>query len=207
MDAQHLLGTARQRFRLHPGRSRPRRHQLPRPGGCQRGNGAPLRRAGLQGESGRGQPRPRYRRAAHRSRQQAPAAGARGHERRSQGGAEGIRDRQPLRPGLDAHHRHRLGARPLAAVRRWRHDRPPDPDRRGDQPGQLGRPAARLGRPPDRRQHDDLQPLGGIGRHRVCGAGGHGEPRGASSSAAADTSGRPWVSKSTRDSTSASRPP
>jgi len=35
-------------------------------------------------------------------------------------------------------------------------DSPSHPDRRGDQPRQLGRAAARQGRARDRRQHDDL---------------------------------------------------
>ena len=51
-----------------------------------------------------------------------------------------------------------------------------DPDRRRDQPRQLGRAAARQLRPPDRRQHRDLQPVGRVRGHRLRGARRHGEP-------------------------------
>ena len=52
-----------------------------------------------------------------------------------------------------------------------RHDLRRHPDRRRDQPRQLRRPAARQRRPADRRQHRDLQPLGGERRDRLRGAG------------------------------------
>ncbi len=55
-----------------------------------------------------------------RRRFQAPAGCAGRHQCRPQGGSEGVRYRQPLRPGLDAHHRHRLRARPLVTRRSGR---------------------------------------------------------------------------------------
>jgi hypothetical protein len=41
-----------------------------------------------------------------------------------------------------------------------------DPDRRGDQPGQFRRAAARFRRTPDRRQHGDFLALGRLGSRR-----------------------------------------
>jgi S1-C subfamily serine protease len=49
-----------------------------------------------------------------------PACRAARHQRRPQGGTEGLCYRQPLRPGLDANHRHRLRARPLVTGRSGR---------------------------------------------------------------------------------------
>ncbi len=65
------------------------------------------------------------------------------------------RDRQPVRPRPHAHDRRRLrAAAPDHGARRLR-DRERHPDRRGDQPRQLRRPAARRGRPRDRHQLAD----------------------------------------------------
>ncbi len=104
--------------RLHLGRCRPRGDQLPRhPGGivC---HGQTGRRSRLSGCAGGRQPRARHRRAQDRRRLQAPASCAGGHQCRPQGRAESVRYRQSLRIGLDAHHRHRLGARPHPRRRR-----------------------------------------------------------------------------------------
>jgi hypothetical protein len=51
--------------------------------------------------------------------------------------------------------------------------RAPDPERRGNQPGQFRRPSARFRRPPDRHQHRHLQPQRRLRRHRLLGAGGY----------------------------------
>ena len=67
----------------------------------------------------------------------------------------GRRDRQPVRRGAVAVDRRHLGAGPLDRVPdRLQHDRR-HPDRRGDQPRQLRRPAARRARPRARHQRAD----------------------------------------------------
>ena len=83
----------------------------------------------------------------------APAAAGldEGPARRRAGGGH----RQPVRRGAVALGRRHLRARPLDPVAdRLRHHRR-DPDRRGDQPRQLGRPAARRPRPRARHQRPD----------------------------------------------------
>ena len=49
------------------------------------------------------------------------------------------------------------------------------PDGRRDQPRQLGRAAARLGRRPHRHEHGDLLALRRVGRDRLCDPGGHAQ--------------------------------
>ena len=77
-------------------------------------------------------------------------------------------------PGLDAHHRHRLRARPLVTGRSGRPStlitwfRPTPPLT----PATRAAPA-RFGRAAYRHQHGDLQPLRRLGRDRFCRAGGH----------------------------------
>lgn len=67
-----------------------------------------------------GEPSARHRRTQDRCRLQTPACRAGRHQHRPQGGTEGVCYRQPLWPGLDAHHRHRLRARPLVTGRSGR---------------------------------------------------------------------------------------
>ena len=67
----------------------------------------------------------------------------------------GGRDRQPVRARPDRHQRHRLGAAAADPGAERLLDRQRDPDRRGDQPRQLGRPADQLGRRSDRHQLAD----------------------------------------------------
>jgi hypothetical protein len=64
---------------------------------------------------------PRTTSPCSRSASVSSAAGRAGrHQCRPQGGSEGVCYRQPLRPGLDAHHWYRLRARPLVAGRSGR---------------------------------------------------------------------------------------
>ena len=67
----------------------------------------------------------------------------------------GLRDRQPVRPAAHADDRCRLGAPAPAESAERLHDLQRHPDRRPDQPRQLGRPAARLAGPRDRHQLAD----------------------------------------------------
>ena len=86
-------------------------------------------------------------------------------------GAEGVRDRQPLR--AERHHddRHYL-CHPLDSRPGGRQDRERDPDRCRDQPRQFGRPAAQLARRGHRHQHADCDESQSIDRpergHRLC---------------------------------------
>ena len=64
-------------------------------------------------------------------------------------------DRQPVRARAHAHHRRRLGAAAAHHRAERVRDRGRHPDRRGAQPRQLRRPAARRHRPRDRRQLAD----------------------------------------------------
>ena len=75
--------------------------------------------------------------------------------RRAQGRPAGRRHRQPARHVLElGHQRHRVGDRPDDHDRRLRQaPQQPHPDRRGDQPGQLRRPAPRRRRQRHRHQH------------------------------------------------------
>ena len=89
----------------------------------------------------------------------------------------GLRHRQPVRPGADADDRHRQQPEPLAPHGEqphgpWRH-----PDGRGDQPGQLRRPAARQARG-DGRDHDGHRQPVGLERRRRAGDPVGGRPAG-----------------------------
>ena len=108
------------RIGLHLGRRRPCRHQLPRHPGRVRSHRQACRRPRLPGRAGGGEPSARHRRTQDRCRLQTPACRAGRHQHRPQGGTEGVCYRQPLWPGLDAHHRHRLRARPLVTGRSGR---------------------------------------------------------------------------------------
>ncbi len=94
---------ARHRLGLHLGRRRPRCHQLPRHPGCVRSH-RQLATAATTNRAGGGKPRARHRCAQDRRRFQAPAARADRHQRRPQWVKRSLPS-QPLRPGLDAHHR------------------------------------------------------------------------------------------------------
>ena len=96
-----------------------------------------------------------------------------GGSERSAGRRAGDRDRQSVRPLEHRHDRRDLGARPLDPHRRPLVLRL-HPDRRVDQPGQLGRPAAQRRGPADRRQHRDLPGRAG---HRLRGADRRREAR------------------------------
>ena len=104
------------------------------------------------------------------------AADRAGQQPRPAGRPARLRDRQPVRPRPDADHRHRQRAQPRDRVVQPAHHPRRDPDRRGHQPRQLRRPAARLGRPADRRQHADRQPERRLGRHRLRDPGRRGQP-------------------------------
>ena len=97
-------------------------------------------------------------------------------ERRPGGGGPGHRHRQPLRPRAHGHDRDRLG--PEAhhhLAQRLRHPER-HPDRRRDQPGQLGRPAARRARPGRGHQLPDRLGERRQRRHRVRDPDRHDPP-------------------------------
>ena len=84
----------------------------------------------------------------------------------------GAGDRQSVRAGRHGDGGHRFGARPRhpsGPIRRLH------PDRRGDQPRQLGRAAVQHGRPGDRHQHGDLLAVGRVDRHWLFHPVQHGE--------------------------------
>ncbi len=66
-----------------------------------------------------------------------------------------LRDRQPVRPPTDAHHRHHLRAAARNHGPQRLHHRQRPADRRADQPRQLRRPAAQRPGPGDRHQLPD----------------------------------------------------
>ena len=112
-----------------------------------------------------------------------PQAAHAGRLEQRRGRRPGVRDRQPVRPRPHAHRRRgqRAPARDRLAQRLL--DRRRDPDRRRDQPRQLGRPAVQRGRPGDRRQLADRVPErelrrpGRQRRHRLRDPVQHGQER------------------------------
>ncbi len=114
---------------------------------------APRRRPRLRGEGARARPAHRRGAAAGEGEGREPAGGEAGRLVGDAGGRLGDGDRQPVRARLDryrsgivsrARPQHRRGA--LRSV---------PPDRRGDQPGQLGRAALQPEGRGDRHQHRD----------------------------------------------------
>ena len=158
----------RLRLRDRPGRLH--RHQQPRGRRRRQREGAPQRRARVRRQGDRHRPadRPcadpdrRRRPAAARARRQRQRARRRGCDRR----------RQPVRPRRHGDPRHRLGdgARHQRRALRRLH-----PDRRGDQPRQLGRPAAQHAGRGDRRELGDLLAERRLGRRRLRHSVEHGE--------------------------------
>ena len=112
-----------------------------------------VRPAQLSGVASRREPRARHRSAAHRRADRRAEGGADRLERRPQGRTERLCDRQSVRPRSHADDRHHLGVGPLDRRRARRRDRRRHPDRRSDQPRQLGRAVARQRGPADRHQH------------------------------------------------------
>ena len=94
---------------------------------------------------------------------------------RRPGRRPGGRDRQPVRPARDDHRRNRQRGRPQHHRAEQLHDPRRDPDRRGDQPGQLGRTAAGRRRSGARSQRPDPDQLSGrrARRRRVRDPGQH----------------------------------
>ena len=101
--------------------------------------------------------------------------------------ADRHRDRQSLRLHAHGDGGRRVGARPHVAIDGRSAHPQRDPDRRGDEPRQLGRPAARQPRARDRRQHRDhsccaghllrdRNRFGEMGRHAIVRAR-QGAPR------------------------------
>ncbi len=162
---------AEPRVRLHRRPVGLRGHQQPR---------HRRRRRGLRHAAGQHDAEGRDRRARRERRHRAAEgevrqAAADGRFRRFgavAGRRLGAGDRQPVRPGRHGDGGHRLGARPRhpsGPVRRLH------PDRRGDQPRQLRRPAVQHGRPGHRHQHGDLLAVGRVDRHRLLHPVQHGE--------------------------------
>ena len=86
------------------------------------------------------------------------AAAAAGRQRAGRGRRAGRGDRVAVRPGAVAVGGDRLRGRPQRRVADRVLDLGRDPDRRGDQPRQLGRAAGRLRRPRDRRSTSRSSP-------------------------------------------------
>ena len=143
---------AGRRHRLHRRSVRHHRDQLPRRRQGRLDHRHPGGRPQAAGQAAGRRREDRSRRAQGRERQ---AAALRRVRRRQQGARRPVGDggRQPVRPRRHRDDRHRVGARPrhpVGSVRRLH------PDRRRDQPRQLGWPAVRHGRQGHRHQHRDL---------------------------------------------------
>ena len=171
-------GEPGQRRRVRPGLGprRPCRHQLPRrPGRGFRAGEARRRRGGAGGDD-------RHRAGLRPGR--GPAARDAGtdpadpdrHLGRPQGRAVGFRHRQPVRALAHADDRRDQRAQPPPADLQRPRGARGDPDRRGDQSRQFGRPAARFRRPADRGQHGDPVGYGRVVGHRLRGPGRHRQP-------------------------------
>ena len=137
----------------------------------------PPRRGGQQQPRGRAQrwPRPRWHRLRHRHPDR-----PRDRQGRGQRASDGIARRLERAQGRPARHRHRqpaghvlqlgdqwhrVGQGPHDHRRRQRQPQQPHPDRCGDQPRQLGWPAAGRGR---QRRRDQHRHRGRQQRHRLC---------------------------------------
>ncbi len=100
------------------------------------------RRLGVRGQRYLRRQGTRHRDVPHRRAARKAQADSRRHREGPQGRPEGLRHRQPLRPRPHAHDRRdqRTQSRDRHRPRGRAEDHPRrDPDRRGDQPGQLGR--------------------------------------------------------------------
>ena len=89
-------------------------------------------------------------------------------------GPDGARRRQPVRLRSHADHRDRERPRSHGRFPFGRPHPRHDPDRRGDQPGELGRPADRQPGPAGGRQHGDLRHLRFLRRRGLRDPGGGG---------------------------------
>ena len=101
-----------------------------------------------------------------------PAHRAHRRRRQAEGRRVGDRDRLAVRAGEHRHRRHRQ-----RQVARHRRPAAADPDRRRDQPRQLGRSADQHARRGGRHQLADLQPLGRLHGHLVRDPDRRGDPR------------------------------
>ena len=158
---------------------------------------ASARRATRARQDGRRGPLERPR--AAQGRREGHPGGVRRSSSQLRGPAPGRRDdrhRQPVRPLGHGHDRHRLGARPHDPLAQRLLDLRRRADRRGDQPRQLGRPAARRARPRHRRQLPDRRPRARQLGRRLRRPGRHGQGH------------RPsWSSATARSSTRGSASP
>src|SRR3990167_8497283 len=100
--------------------------------------------------------------------------GAPGRPETAAGGRPGAGHRRALRPDADGHRRHRQRHRPRAAGRRRG---ALHPDRRGGEPGQLGRPAVRCGWQRGGHQCADLLAHRRLPGRELCDPRGRGDAR------------------------------
>ena len=141
------------------------------------GAGRGHRRPGRQARAARqgGRRRRLDRPGPAQGRRARPADDSLGRLVEAQGGRVGAGHRQPVPAQPDRHAGHRQRARP--GQRRHRRLRGLHPDRRRDQPRQLGRRAHQRARRAHRHQHRDLLAERRLPGHRLRGAEQPGAPR------------------------------
>ncbi len=130
---------------------RPHPDRRPRGGRCRRDRGASGGRPPVHGACRR--PGHADRRGPREDRRDRTHGRDPGQQRRARQRRMGAGDGVAVRAGAQCHGRHRQRRTPLPAGRRGR---AADPDRRGDQRGQLRRAAVQPARPGRRAEHDDL---------------------------------------------------
>ena len=156
-------------------RRRPHRYERPRRPGRQHHLGQVLERGDLQGTARRNRSFDRPRCPEGRRSHLAARSAAAGRLEQPPGRAGRRRNRQPVRSRGDGDQRDRQCTAPRDDRAEQLHDRRLDPDRRRDQPRQLGRPAARPDRKGDRGQLTDRERFRRQRRRRLRNPVEHGE--------------------------------